>query len=111
MPTPTALTVVKLSRVATADPAGTAADVTNGNSVANTGGTIIRVKNSGASTYNVTFVTPGSVDGLAIGDDGPHTVAAGAVAWYSGYDTGTFGARMKIQCDNAALLLTAFEPG
>lgn len=105
----TVLPVTKLSRTPTTDPAGQAADAVNNNVVANSGRTVIRVKNSDAASHNITFVTPGSQDGLALADDGPHAIAASAVEYFSGYDTPTFGAQMTIICDSALLLLTAFE--
>lgn len=107
--TATPLAVTPLSRTPTADPAGVAADAVNHNSVVNTGRTIFRVKNTDTAPHNVTFVTPGTVDGLAVADDGPHAVAASSVAWFSGYDTPAFGGVMTITCDSALLLLTAFE--
>jgi hypothetical protein len=45
-----------------------AADGTDQNAVPNDGRTILHVKNGGGSSINVTIDTPGSVDGLAVGN-------------------------------------------
>ena len=79
----TALTLVKLSPAPRPPTRGNqAADVTNGNSVANTGGTILRVKNTGASTYIRDVRDSRSVEGQAVGDDARTPSPAGAVAGY-----------------------------
>jgi hypothetical protein len=111
MPTPTPIAATSLSRTPTADPAGSAADAVNGNTVPNSGSTLIRVKNTDTNPHNVTFVAPGQVDGLDIADDGPHSIAASTTDWFSGYDPDVFGRVMKITCDSATLLLTVLEPG
>lgn len=46
----------------------TAADGTNQNAFANDGRTYLHVKNGGGGSINVTIDTPGSVDGLAVGN-------------------------------------------
>lgn len=62
----TALTVQQISRGGLA-PAYGAANV-DGHSVPNTGREAIHVKNGSVSSINVTLITPGTVDGQAIGD-------------------------------------------
>lgn len=48
-------------------PSFTAAEA-DGHSVSNDGRTFIEVKNTNAGAIDVTIVTPGTVDGLAVGD-------------------------------------------
>lgn len=62
----TALAVQQVER-AGLEPAYTAANV-DGHSIANTGKEALHVKNDDASPINVTFLTPGTVDGQAVAD-------------------------------------------
>lgn len=65
----TALTVTAITRTGVTQPAQQAGDVANGNSIAGNDGRIfLEIKNDDASTQTVTFLTPGTVDGLAIAD-------------------------------------------
>lgn len=65
----TAITVTALNRTGVADPAEATADVTNGNSVVNDGRTFLRIRNAHATVAQTsTFITPGTVDNLAIAD-------------------------------------------
>ena len=57
-------------------PAYTAANV-DGHSVSNRGSQFVHVKNGGAASINVTFVTPVTVGGRAVADD-VVAIAAGA---------------------------------
>lgn len=56
-------------------PTFNAATATDGNSFANSGNTIIVVKNDSVASIDVTLPTPGTVDGVAISDP---VVAVGA---------------------------------
>jgi hypothetical protein len=55
---------------------GTAADATNGNSVANGGSTLLLIYNSGASTRTVTVAFTTTVDGQAVTPLGPFNLSA-----------------------------------
>lgn len=50
------------------NPTFSAADGSNQNSFENNGQTYLHVKNGGGSSINVTIDTPGTVDGLAVGN-------------------------------------------
>ncbi len=108
MPTPTTLPVTHLSHAPTTDPVGQAADVTNGNSVANSGGTILRLNNTDTVSHTVTFHIPETVEGQAV-TDYVVTVPASTKSWVSGFNPAHFGAVMKITANNALVLLTAFD--
>ncbi len=64
----TVLTVQNIVR-AGIDPTYSAGDAANGHSFDNTGHNVfVHIKNADASPINATIITPGTVDGLAIGD-------------------------------------------
>ncbi|WP_326806659.1 hypothetical protein OHB04_02385 [Streptomyces sp. NBC_01775] len=60
----TALTPTQATRAGTVLPTAAAGDAVNGNSIANDGRVVLIVKNTGASSRNITFQTVRSVDGL-----------------------------------------------
>jgi hypothetical protein len=107
--TPTALSGASAPASVIADPAGSAADAVNGNSVPNTGSTILRVKNNDSASHTLTLITPGTVDGLAIGDD-PRVIPANSVQWIARLPVAVYGSTLQMTADSAQLSVTAFEP-
>jgi hypothetical protein len=106
----TILPVTRPSRDGVASPTDQAGDPTNGHVVTNSGKTIITVHNADASNpHNVTFVTPGTVDGLAVGDR-LVAIAASASRDFGDFPTNVYGSQMAITVDSAQLKLVAREP-
>lgn len=100
----TALTPTASSKAGTVLPAGTAADVANGNSIANDGSTIILARNTnGASTARtVTITLTGAIDGFA---PAPRTisVAAGTTKVLGPYEVTNYSSTLQISGDHAEL--------
>lgn len=106
----TILPVTRPSRDGVASPIEQAGDPTNGHVVANSGKTIITVHNADASNpHQATFVTPGTVDGQAIGDR-QISIAASGSRDFGDFPTNVYGSQMAITVDSAQLKLTAREP-
>jgi 3D (Asp-Asp-Asp) domain-containing protein len=92
------------------DPTPTAADTANGNSVANTGMTYLRVKNNDTAQHTITLLTPGTVDGsLTIADD-PRVIPASSVGFIARLPVSVYGSTLQFTSDSAQLGITAFEP-
>lgn len=107
-----AATQITLAGIVPSPTDGTAADAVNGNYIStdNNGSTMfVAVKNSGASTYTVTFVTPGTygAGGYAITDE-IKTLLAGDVKWYGPFPLSDFTKQLQIDSQNAAIKLQAF---
>ena len=64
----TTIAVTDVTRAGVLRPAGTAADVANGNQCDNDGRVFLSCNNTNGSTQTVTIVTPGTVDTLAVAD-------------------------------------------
>jgi hypothetical protein len=102
--------VTALSRSGIAPPSETNGDAANGHRVANTGQTIVVVRNSSADTaYDVTFVTPGTVDGQPVGDRVVE-VPADTTRWFGRFSPGVYGTALLLNVENTALKLSALEP-
>lgn len=102
--------VTALSRDGVAPASDVNGDATNGHRVSNTGKTVIFVRNSSTDTpYDVTFVTPGTVDGQAVGDRIVE-IAANTTRYFSRFSPGVYGSTLQVNVENAALKLTAYEP-
>lgn len=84
-------------------------DPTNGHVVANSGRTIVTIRNADTGAHSVTFVTPGTVDGQAVGDR-TVSVPASTSMDFGGFPTNVYGSQMAITVDSAQLKLTAREP-
>lgn len=101
---------VALSRAGVADPTEVPGDAVNGNVIANTGQTVIKVHNADASNpHTITFVTPGQVDGQAVADR-TVSIAASGIRWFGRFQPSIYGSSMGITVDSAQLKLTVFEP-
>ncbi|BAL87298.1 hypothetical protein AMIS_20780 [Actinoplanes missouriensis 431] len=98
----TPLTIVESSKAGTALPAGTAADVANGNSVASDGKSVIVIAtNANVSTpRNVTITPTATVDGLAAAT---RTVAlpANTAKVLGPYELANYSDTLQISGDNA----------
>jgi zona occludens toxin (predicted ATPase) len=99
----------QMGQTAVADPAGTAADATNGNTCTNSGATAFRLKNTVGSQQTVIFTTPVTVEGYAVADQ-TVTLPLSATQWVGRFDIKNFGARIVMLASNAGVLITAFEP-
>lgn len=104
----TALTVHAVDHKGIAQPAAVATDTTNGNSIPNeTGlGLLLIVNNPGAASATITFVTPGTVEGLPVGDEAV-TIAAGATQVFGSFPEEAFGSSVQFN-SSAALNVTAY---
>lgn len=92
-----------------ADPAGTPSDAVNGNSCANSGMTILRVKNTDTAPHTITLITPGTVGTLAVDDD-PRVIPASTTKWIGRLPVAVYGATLAFTVDSALLNVTVFEP-
>jgi hypothetical protein len=86
---------------------GTAADVANGNTIPNDGSVALLLKNTNASSTArvLTIHIAATIDGQAV-TDRTVSVAAGAERIVGPFDPSTYGGRLKINGDNAELLIT-----
>lgn len=99
----------QMGQTAVADPAGTAADATNGNTCTNSGATAFRLKNNAGAGATCTFTTPNTVEGYAIADQ-TVTLPLSATQWVGRFDIKNFGARIVMLASATTVLITAFEP-
>jgi hypothetical protein len=104
----TILTISRPARTGTAAPTEQTGDTVNGHVVTNSGRTIITVRNADTSSHNVTFQTPGTVDGLAISDRQVAVPASSALD-FAGFPPSIYGSSMNIDVDSTQLKLTARE--
>lgn len=105
--TPTRVSLTGVSVKTASD--GTAGDVANGHVVAGNDGLTLAVivANTSADTnYDVTFVTPATVGGRAVGDE-VIEVAFGAVKAFGPFPLAEFGKSLQIDVENTALKLRA----
>lgn len=105
----TVLPVTRPARGGVASPTEQAGDPTNGHIVANSGKTLITIRNADTSDHQATIVTPGTVDGQAIADR-QVTITAGASVDFGGFQPSIYGSQLSIDVDSAQLKLAAREP-
>ncbi|WP_151485233.1 hypothetical protein [Streptomyces albicerus] len=106
----TQIPVTQLSDAGVADPAETTADVANGNQVANTGKTVLRIRNAHATLpQNVTFVTPITVGGKAVSDT-VVSIPATATRTFGSLPTSLYGTQMPIDGATTDIKFIVFEP-
>lgn len=105
----TVLPVTKADRGGVTSPTEQAGDTVNGHVVANSGRTIITVHNSDTSPHQITFETPGTVDGLAVADR-QVSIPASTSQDFGDFPVSVYGSQMKIDVDSALLMLVAREP-
>ena len=83
-------------------------DPVNHHQVLNSGRTVVVVQNAGVSPVDVTFETPGTVDGLAVADR-VVSVAAGTTLYFGEFGPRQYGGMLLIQVASADLKLWAIE--
>jgi hypothetical protein len=98
----TALAAVQASRAGTVLPAAAAGDVTNGNQVANDGRVVLIVKNTGASSRNITFQTARTVDGLTA-PTRVEAIPAGETQVFGPFSPNDYGDVLAFDVSNAEL--------
>jgi hypothetical protein len=108
----TAIAVTTVSRTALtafATPT-TAADVTNGNVIANDGATILAVVSGDAATHQLTVQVERGVDGLTAG---PRTytvpVAASGVQLTGPYPVRDYGTQLMVNGDSAQIKIAPYS--
>ncbi len=106
----TALAVQYTTRAGTTLSAPAAGDVANGNTVPNSGKTIIYAKNGGASPYTVTVHVRQTVEGKDVPEQ-IKTLAASGEALFGPYPRDIYGDDLWINVENAAVVLRVHEPG
>ncbi|MCO6011413.1 hypothetical protein NE236_41335 [Actinoallomurus purpureus] len=106
----TVLPVVKAARGGVTSPTEQAGDNTNGHVVTNSGRTVITVRNAdGTNPHQVTFETPGTVDGLAVSDR-QVSVPANSSMDFGDFPASVYGNSLAIDVDSSQLKLVAREP-
>ena len=91
------------------DPTPTAVDTVNGNSIANSGKTVLRVQNTDTSPHTVTIVPAESIAGLALQSDA-RVIPAGARVWIGHLDIQAYGPIIHLNCTSNLVTITPFEP-
>lgn len=95
----TPLSITDASKGGTTLAVGTAADVSNGNSVVNDARTLVIAANAGVTPRTVTITPAVTVDGLAVA---ARTIAlpASTTKLLGPYDVGTYGSVLAISGDH-----------
>jgi len=105
-----ALVPTRPSRAGATQVAEVAGDVTNGNVVANTGRTVVTVRNADAgAAHTVTFVIPGTVDGQPV-EDRTVSIPASSTRVFGGFPVEWYTQQLAIDVDSDQLMLQALEP-
>lgn len=108
----TNINVVQAVRTGVTLGSGTAADVANGNVVANDGSVALVVKNtnSGSTARVLTINVTAKIDGQAVT---ARTVSVPAAAsWIVGpFDPNQYGGKLQLNGDNAEILITPIRIG
>lgn len=93
--------IIEPTRAGVAFPTGTAADATNGNSIANDGRVIvIAINSSGSNARNVTVTPTATVDGLAAAARTTNIPISSSVI-LGPWDVGNYSSTLQITGDNA----------
>lgn len=96
-------------RAGVVSPTETAGDTANGHVMANTGRTILTVRNADTTSHTITFVIPATIDGQQVADR-TASIAAGASMDFGQFSLEFYTAQLAINVDSAQLKLTAREP-
>jgi hypothetical protein len=100
----TAITPVAVTRAGSASMAPVAADVANGNSMANNARLMIGVTNSDAAIHNFS-ITPTRADGgghvTAVST--PIAASTASPVWFGPYSVADYGSTLQINGDNAGI--------
>lgn len=89
----------------------TTGDAVNGHAFTNDGRVYLQARNSGASSYDVTIATPGTVDGNAVADK-VVSVAAGVTKVIGPFPMSAYNQSdntVNVDVSNAALMLLALQ--
>lgn len=106
----TRVNATPLARTGIAAGAEVDGDTSNGHVISNTGKTTIEVRNADSGgAHSVTFVTPGTVDGQAVGDR-TVSIPASSTRRFGRFQTSIYGSSMVVTVDSSQLKLTAYEP-
>lgn len=104
------ITVTKLTPAGTAIPTEQDGDATNNHSMANSGKTVLTVRNAHATlARNLTLLTPVTVGGKAVADD-VISIPALATRRFSDLSTALYGTSVPIDVETSDLKLYAEEP-
>lgn len=104
----TVIARTQLSHTPVLDPAGVAADIVNGNLIANSGSTMFRVKNNAGAPGTVTFVPVSVTEDFTI-THAAYTVPLTSTVLLGKHDVQNFGANVFVTSSAVTLLWTAFE--
>lgn len=103
-----AVPVTQSSRAGTVLPTATTGDATNNHSVANDGRVILMVKNTGATSRNITFALTTTVDGLAV-TARVEAIPAGETQLFGPFDPNSYGTSLSVDVAHAELVLNAIR--
>ncbi|WP_242882580.1 hypothetical protein [Actinomadura litoris] len=84
-------------------------DPTTGHVLANSGRTILIVRNADTQPHTLTLVTPGTVDGNSIADR-TVPIPASTTRWFGRIDPAVYSSALAVDTDSAQLKLSALEP-
>lgn len=104
----TDLTATQASRAGTVLPAASAGDAVNGNAVANDGRVVLIVKNTGASSRNITFQTARSIDGLTA-PTRVEAVPAGETQVFGPFPGNDYGTTLAFDVAHAELTINVIR--
>lgn len=104
----TLITPTAVTRAGVAPPAEASGDSVNGNYVPNDGSTVLLVRNSGATTRNMTIQFGYPIDGQTV-TGRPYPLAAGVSRYVGPFDVTTYGNQIKVDSDNAELKYVALQ--
>ncbi|KWT61852.1 hypothetical protein ADL21_11240 [Streptomyces albus subsp. albus] len=106
----TSIPVTKLSDAGVADPAEQNGDPVNQHALANTGKTVLRVRNAHATlARTLTLVTPVTVGGKAVADT-VVSVPATSTRTFGDLSRALYGTNVPVDVETSDLKLVAFEP-
>lgn len=106
----TRIAPVALSRDGIAPAAEQNGDPVNGHVVPNSGRTMIEVRNADAAgAHQVTFITPGVVDGQPVGDR-LESIPASTSRRFGRFPATVYGSALAIDVDSAQLKIAVYEP-
>ncbi|KAB2344880.1 hypothetical protein [Actinomadura rudentiformis] len=104
------IAVIRVTKTGITPTAEIDGDPANGHVLANTGRTVLLVRNADtADPHTLTLVTPGTVDGQPIGDRAI-AIPAGATRWIGGIDPAIYSSALQVDVDSAQLKILALEP-
>lgn len=105
----TPITVTDITRTGIADPAEVTGDTVVGNECTNDGRVVLRVRNAHATVpQTATFITPGSIDGLAV-TDRALSVPAASTRWIGPFPAAIYGTLLVFNSSTVDLKYSAFK--